>query len=228
MIVFNEAMFRFIDGGLKKVCLDNTSVDGWLDKLFSWAHTIYNKNQIWNYCYRKTFLLEYDIKCPETHHLEDISMSISAACHAKKLLFFPICFYEYRISGGGDKLSLEALGREGDTEQTKRKTGRKLFFDTLARICEADTPPDRKERVECLLYKCILYSLYQPEAYRDNESVLGALNALREKMAAYTGNWQKNAYISPCFFEAPAAARLLSDEFRIGGGGAIRRVYLPR
>jgi glycosyltransferase involved in cell wall biosynthesis len=223
MIVFSEVMFRFPDGRTESRFTGGA--DGWLDKLFAWEHLIYNNNisQVWNYCYRKAFIVKNDIKCIETHHLEDISMSINAACRAKKAFIFPRCFYEYRLES---KLSLDALGRECYAEQTK-KQGRKLFFNAVARLCEADIPPDRKERVEKLLRRVILYSLYEPEAYRQNASVRGALNALREKTALYTGNWQKNIYISPCFFEAAAAAKLL-DEFRIRGGGGTFAGFIDR
>jgi glycosyltransferase involved in cell wall biosynthesis len=207
MVVFAEVMFRFADGSLKKIQIGGNNADGWLDKLFTWQHSIYDAAEAWNYCCRKTLLAENDIIFPETYYSEDVCVSFSAACHAKKTLIFPHCFYEHRIGG---TLSLVTLIIEAGTEK-KMVEGRKSVFARLARLCESDIPADRKERVERLLYRSILYSLYEPDVYRQNKSVCLALNILHEQVILYTGNRQKNIYISPCFLEAAATAGLLAE-----------------
>ncbi|MDR2802972.1 MAG: hypothetical protein LBB22_01620, partial [Treponema sp.] len=45
-----------------------------------------------------------------------------------------------------------------------------------------------------------------------------ALDKLRGNISRWTDGWQKNIYISPCFLEAAAAAKLINEW---GGGGDV-------
>jgi glycosyltransferase involved in cell wall biosynthesis len=217
IVFLNEVMLRYQDSRLKKIqffAKDGESTDIWLDKHFlKFTHGVDNGWGVWHYFYRRTFLLQHDIKCVEAYHMEDVSITLSAACYAKKISIFPHCFYEYRVSS---PLSLVAMKFENNTKIFI--DGRRLFFKNFSELCESDIPDDRKIRVEHLLYRFILYSRWEPEAYKNSAAVRRALEKLRANIARYTEDWRKKVYASPCLFEAAALAKLLNEW---GGGGML-------
>ncbi|MDR2802739.1 MAG: glycosyltransferase family 2 protein, partial [Treponema sp.] len=209
MVIFNKTMFKYPDGGEKiEIVFNGDEISAWRDELIlEWNHEGRVNRNVWCYCYRKTFLLRHYIKCGETYQHDDDYLNFAAACYAEKISAFPRCFYEYRMNS---PLSLTMLGNEAD-DVRKKINGRVSLIKRLAELCESDIPRDRKARIENLLYRVILYSLYEPELRKKSAPILRALDKLRGNISRWTDGWQKNIYISPCFLEAAAAAKLINE-----------------
>jgi glycosyltransferase involved in cell wall biosynthesis len=208
VVSFNKVAYKFADGGVEIINNFDKITDEWWHRVFDWRNSLHNRIELWNFCFRRRFLVKNDIKCDNVRNQEDCSLIFTAICYAKKTAVFLQSFYEYRVYADA---SITAT-----VEWENIIAGRKSVFNSLLRLCEADIPQDKKKRAENLLYRTILYSQWEPDLYRNNEIVSGALDRLRGQIAVYTDNWRKKAYISPCFFEASAAAKLI---LKWGGGG---------
>ncbi|MDR2659707.1 MAG: glycosyltransferase family 2 protein [Spirochaetaceae bacterium] len=210
IVSFNKITYKFADNSVKIINNFDKITDEWWHRVFDWRNSPHNRTELWNFCFRRCFLVKNDIKCDNVHGQEECRLVFTAVCYAKKTAVFLQGFYEYRVRAAS---SLTATA-----ERKNQIEGRKSVFNSLLLLCEADIPRDKKTHAENLLYRTILYSQWDSYLYRNNKTVYGALDRLRGQIAVYTDNWRKKAYISPCFLEAPAAAKLISNW---GGGGRL-------
>jgi glycosyltransferase involved in cell wall biosynthesis len=210
MVIINEVVYRHPDGNTENVKVCNGTVNGWIN-----AHDdvplIYSPHQMWKYCFCRMFLLQHNIKCNTAYQHEDWIFILYVYCYVKKISILNNWFYEYHIYQG----LLSFINLKTETGRKKSAEARKLFFRSLAQICDSDIQKDSKTVIEQLLYAFILYSQWKPDLYQNSTSVCTAINKLRDRMACYTDAWRKKVYISPCFLEAPFAAKLINE----WGGG---------
>jgi glycosyltransferase involved in cell wall biosynthesis len=210
-IIMNKCRHKFLDGHIENVQYGDGTIDGYINSFFYTSHRIVG--QLWNFIFKRFFLVENDIKCLDTYIQEDWGFFLSAYCCAKNISIYQQYFYEYRI---GNTFSLSLLGNDFDKQFDKIRNARRLFFHRLITLYENDIESNKTKHLEHFLYTYILLSQWDVEIYKKNENIYGILNKFRTNLIDYTDNWTRRIYIAPCFFEAPFAARLITAW---GGGG---------
>jgi glycosyltransferase involved in cell wall biosynthesis len=164
--------------------------------------------QLYHFFYKKCFLIENSIYNPETYFNEDICFSVSAYCYAKKAdVFTGGCFYVHNYD------SVRSLFNEAYNYETyesdKIKISQIEYFNRLFLLSKVSMPPDRKNIIQRFMAARLLCSQWEPGLYRGNEDVNRLLDGLRDMLAAYSENWSRTLYVSPCFLGALNITRLL-------------------
>jgi glycosyltransferase involved in cell wall biosynthesis len=210
-VIVNKCRYRFLDGHIENIQHGNGTIDEYINSFFYIVHI--RIGQLWNFIFRRIFLIENSIESLHIYLGEDRCFFLSAYCHAKNISIYSRYFYEYRV---GSDFSLAWLGNDFVKNFDKIRNSRRLFFRHLITLYESDIQNDKKNHIEHLLHTFILLSQWDADEYRKNKNICNILNKLRNNLINYTNNWSKKIYISPCFFEAQFVARLVTDW---GGGG---------
>ncbi|MDR2098112.1 MAG: glycosyltransferase [Spirochaetaceae bacterium] len=216
-VILYKSAHKFPDGHIENVLYGSGTVDEYINNFVYIAYE--ERGELWNCCFRKIFLIQNSIKCPDTYIHEDWCFFLSAYCRANKISVFRQCFYEHHI----ENKSLSLLGHKSDSQFNKIADARSTLFHCLISLYESDIPGDKKYLIEYLLSKYILLSQWNPLLYQNNETVRRILDQLRLNIAGYTENWNKKIYIAPCFLEAAFTAELIAawSENSVRGGGGI-------
>jgi hypothetical protein len=207
-IVIIKSVHKFSDGYTETIQYGNDTVDEYMNSFFYGSHLYVG--QLWNFCFRRTFLIQNDIKCPDTYTQEDWCFFLSAYCYAKNISFFRQYFYEYRIYIS----ELSLTGNEFDKQFDRISASRSSFFHRLVSLYESDIQENKKQNIGYMLQIYILLSQWDRRLYQDNSTVNIFLNRLRFNIAEYTDNWNKRIYIAPCFFEAHLAVELINSWYK--------------
>jgi glycosyltransferase involved in cell wall biosynthesis len=218
-IVIIKSVHKFSDNHIENICYD--TVDEYINDFFYGSHK--HVGQLWNFCFRKIFLVRNNVRCPNTYTQEDWCFFLSAYCYAKKISIFHQCIYEYRICSS----SLSLLGNEFKKQYGNIITYRRSFFRHILSLYESNIQKDKKQNIEHLLYTYILLSQWDIVSYQHNNNVDKFLNRLRVNISEYTDNWNKKIYIAPCFLEAQPTVELINSWYNeqrmamVSGGGGV-------
>jgi glycosyltransferase involved in cell wall biosynthesis len=202
MVVFEKYVSRLSDGRTQIKQFGDGTADGVITAL---------ENEgcpLWNFCFRRIFLNNTGIRCPETYAFEDWTTVISAWFYSEKCLLFPGCFYEYREESEG---SLVLLDRKFNFESKNIPSGLNEFFNRLIQLSTIDMPLYKKKNLDRLIYRHILHSQWEPDLYKNNKIVENMLDRLRGKIADYSENFAIKIFISPCFLGAINLAALIKE-----------------
>jgi glycosyltransferase involved in cell wall biosynthesis len=203
IVILAKTVFKWPDGSVKTRRFSDGSREGVID-CFLRGHIL--NFSLYNFFYKKSFLIENSIYAPETYLNEDEIFAISAYCHAKKIdAFTGDCFYEHYFDNDMS-LTKESYNYESD----RIKASQIEYFSRLFLLSKSPMPPDRKKIIQRRMEEYLLCSQWEPCLYNDNEDVKRLLNGVCAMLASYSENWSRNLYISPCFLNAVNLAKLIS------------------
>lgn len=102
LVSFN---YLTVYGSTEKACAPNdleekTEVDKWLEKVCQYS--LFN---MWQYLFRRTFLLEHSIVCPPLNLGEDAIFTLQARLSAETVFACPELVYQYMVLGNSDSLA---------------------------------------------------------------------------------------------------------------------------
>jgi glycosyltransferase involved in cell wall biosynthesis len=95
VMVLKSGGFKYPDGHTEEKHVYFSSQETLpLDSLFR----VHFFGQLWHYCFRRSFLDKYRIRCPNISLHEDFCFSLQSLCYARKTAVFPYTFHEYRVT----------------------------------------------------------------------------------------------------------------------------------
>jgi glycosyltransferase involved in cell wall biosynthesis len=207
-IALTKVILRWPDGKEEYKNNGNNSMKGIADNFFS---KIAGYGSLWNYCFRRRFITDNNIKCPEAYMDEDTCFLLSSYCYAGNISFYNDEFY---IHNENTPLSLSVLSRDFDFESQKILKARTEFFSHILTLSRANIPEQKKQLVNDLLSRHILCA-YWDDKHKDiflqDDIVVKIVNKLYETVYKYTHSARKNVYIAPCFIDVLGALKLLSE-----------------
>ncbi|MDR2409569.1 MAG: glycosyltransferase family 2 protein [Bacteroidales bacterium] len=166
---------------------------------------------LWNYCFRRKFIIDHQIKCPDAYMDEDTCFLLSAYCNTDNISFYNDEFY---IHYENTKLSLSTLSRDFDFESKKILKARIEFFSHILKLSQDKIAEDKRLFVDNLLAKHILCAFWGDEHRKDfmaNDKVKRIVDALYRTIYGQTSPNTKGVYIAPCFIDALSALKILSE-----------------
>jgi glycosyltransferase involved in cell wall biosynthesis len=207
-IALTKVILCWPDGKTEYKNNGNTSVEGIVDNFFS---KISGYGSLWNYCFRKRFIIAHGIRCPESFMDEDTCFLLSSYCYATNISFYNDDFY---IHNENTPLSLSTLSRDFNFKSRKILQARTEFFMHILDLVQTDISKAKTKLMKKLLSKHILCAYWDNKCIEDfasNDIVVEIVNQLHTTIYRYTCLSRKNVYISPCFIDALGALKLLSE-----------------
>jgi glycosyltransferase involved in cell wall biosynthesis len=207
-IALTKLILRWPDGKEEYKNNGNNSKQGIEDNFFS---KIAGYGSLWNYCFKRKFIADNSIECPEIYMDEDTCFLLSSYCYAGNISFYGDDFY---IHYENTELSLSTLSRNFDFGSRKIINARAGFFSHILALSENNISAEKRELVNRLLAKHILCAYCDDEFKTNflvNDKVKEISGKFSEMIYRYTDKGKKGVYIAPCFIDALNAVKILSE-----------------
>jgi glycosyltransferase involved in cell wall biosynthesis len=207
-IALTKVILRWPDGKEEYKINSNNSKESIENNFFT---KIAGYGSLWNYCFRRKFIIENKIQCPEAYMDEDTCFLLSVYCNTDNLLFYNNEFY---IHYENTKLSLSTLSRNFDFESEKIRKARMVFFSHILSLSQNNIAREKKLFVDNLLSKHILCVYWDDECRTNfllNEKVNGMVCNFYTAIYKQTFAGKKSVYIAPCFIDALSALKILTE-----------------
>jgi glycosyltransferase involved in cell wall biosynthesis len=207
IVYMPETAYKWPDGRIEKRRIKDASSEGVFEHIKNSA--LMNGANAWTACYKKDFITGNRITFPATYNDEDICFFLSAFLTAKQISFFPQCFYQYHYDS---PLSLVTTYTERHNYKSGQViNGKLVLFDMLIKLFEYETAEAKRKNIAVLISDYSLFSLFDPQKYKDNVIINERLSALHDILKKHSENWVRPLYLSPCFLSAYKTAVLIKE-----------------
>jgi glycosyltransferase involved in cell wall biosynthesis len=187
VMFFENSGFKYPDGHIEEKHVNFSPLEALpLDSLFR----VNFFGQLWHYCFRRSFLDKYRIRCPDISLHEDFCFSLQSLCYARKTAVFPYMFHEYHVNSTGSINSAQ-----GDPLSANQRIieGHQKFYMVIKEMLDSGIDDSKKESLRTLLSHCILYlSPPPPITFVRGNSEFSILNCYPPPPPEYFGFWMRS------------------------------------